>query len=167
MKQKTYDCTLRFLGQIHHQLPLEGVTRHELQLLAFMHGGESIVDVKFAGEREVFLPLIEGQTEAKLVRSEMDEFKRLARKYDNLVNPGRGKKAVEECFHTRIDDFEEFVKEVDAREAALAAADAAEAEAAIKAGADAHNAVEKQIEEVARQTGMPPVGARFAQTARQ
>lgn len=167
MKQKTYNCNLRFKGDILHQLPLQGVTRHELQFLAFLHGADAIADVRFAGESEVFMPLAEGATEPQLVANEMGEFKRLALKYDDIVNPGRGKKAVEACFHTRIDDFDAIVTEVDARESALAAADRAEAEAAIATGGAGHAVVEKQLEEATVKVGVPPVGQRVFSQARQ
>ena len=166
MEQKIYSATLRYKGDILHQLSLPHVTKHELQLLAFMHGAEAIADVKYVGKEVVYLPLPEGATERQPVLSEMGEFKRLAQKYDDIVNPGRGRKAVEACFHTRLEDFEAIVAEVDAREAVMRAAEEAEAKAAVDAGGVAHVEVEKQIEEVTKAVGVPPVGSRiFADAA--
>lgn len=167
MEQKVYDATLRFKGDIHHQLPLSRVTKHELQLLAFMHGAAAIAEVKYVGKEVVYLPIPEGATVAEAVVTEMGEFKRLAQKYDDIVNPGRGRKAVEACFHTRLEDFDAVVDEVDAREAVMRAAEEAEAKAAVAEAGAAHEAVEKQINEATAKVGVPPVGSRvFGQEAR-
>lgn len=161
--QKTYSCVLRFQGSMNHAVPMELVTKHELQLLAFMHGTGSVVELRGRGEREMSFPE-DADGKSRPVASEMDEFRRLAMKYDTLVNSGRGKKAVEVCFHTRIEDFGAIITEVDAREAILAAADAADAEAVLAQGGADHAKIAKQLEEVEKtNTG---VGSRFAETAK-
>lgn len=156
MDQKTYSCVLRFRGELLHSVPLSCVTKHELQLLAFMHGAEAIAELKFIKSQPVFHPANEAG-EAEIVKSEMDEFKRLARKYDTLVNSGRGKKAVEECFRTRIEDFDAIVAEVDARDAMAKAAEEAEAQAAVT---DAAKNREKPEDVAHTQTAKPPMGSR-------
>lgn len=137
MKQKMYDCTLRFRGEVIHTLPLERVTKDELRLLAFMHGAESVVELRYKGEGE-----IEG------IKDQMDEYRRLARKYDTIVNSGRGKKWVEECFKTSITDFDSVIDDVAPQDAVAAAAEAAEKEAADLVEAAGKERVEtvKQIE---------------------
>lgn len=169
--QKTYACVLRFKGDVQNTLPLAGVTKHELQLLAFMHGIGSVVEVRFTGLHQIEFPTGDEPTfnEAgvpilRYVETEMEEFRRLARKYDTVVNSGRGRKAVEECFRTRIEDFDAIVAEVDARASMEKAAELAEAEAALKAGGEGH---ERVVQEVAASGAPPtaPVGQRFAASA--
>lgn len=156
MKQKIYNCMLRFKGAILHQLPVNGATMAELKLLAFMHGDGAIADLKFVGMQEVYFPKGEAEEKPRLVESEMDEYKRLALKYEHIVNPGRGRKAVETCFSVRLEDFDAMVAEVDARDAVAQAAEAAEAKAAITEGDE----VRKKIEAEKQPPIIPPIGER-------
>lgn len=158
MDQKTYSCVLRFKGELLHSKPIDCATKHELQLLAFMHGGESVVDIKFLKSQPVYFPPEEGQ-EPRLVKSEMDEYKRLARNYDTLVNSGRGRKAVEECFRIRIEDFDSIVAEVDARESVARQAEEAEARAAIAEAAK--NRPEPEPATVVAEPEKKPIGSRL------
>lgn len=111
--QKTYSCTLRFLGSIINNVPLTGLTREELTLLAYLHGNEAVADIAYTGMKPV-LTFNPDEGAPEYVASQMDEYRRLARKYDTIVNSGRGKAAVEKCFSIQLIDFDSIVDEVDA-----------------------------------------------------
>jgi hypothetical protein len=170
MKQKTYSCVLRFKGGVIHTVPLEAVTKSELQLLAFLHGVDAVVEIKYVGDREFYFPAGDEGMEPTLVKSEREELRRLARKYDNVVNSGRGRKAVETCFHTTLDDFDSVVAEVDALAAIDSAAQAAEAKAAqavVAAGGAEREKIEKERAEAEAALAKQPVGSRvFGEGAR-
>lgn len=103
--QKTYSCQVRLLGAITNTVPLEGVTRDELKLLAYIHGAEALANVEYLGMRPV-LTFNPDEGSPVYVESQMDEYRRLARKYDTIVNSGRGKAAVEKCFGVQLLDFD-------------------------------------------------------------
>ena len=133
VKQKTYSCELRFRGNQLMTVALSPVTRHELKMLAYIHGAEAIPPqgIKFLGEAEILNPHKPGDD--KVVRSEMEELKRLAKKYDvlaDLEGVNRGRRNVEACFNTTLDDFEDVMAmNVDPRARAEEAMIAAELEA--------------------------------------
>lgn len=135
--QRTYTCVLRFKGLILHAVPLAEVTRDELKLIAFLHGADAVAELRFIGEREVVARMEDTADGPRpvFVTSQMDEFRRLARKYDSLVNSGRGQRAVEDCFKTRIIDLDSVVEEVDAVDAVERRAAEADAKAEIQAAA--------------------------------
>lgn len=119
-KQKRYNVmfavTQDVSGRPLHTIPLQRITRDELKYLAFTHGATSIVagGITFVGEevvmysgrgddgKEVFIP----------VRSQMEEYMRIARKYDmtsELIGVGKSRDRVEACFKVRLDDFDDSV----------------------------------------------------------
>lgn len=149
-----FDTTLYFGHSINetkvHSFPMRGVTKQELQFLAFLHGHECFKEneIVFAGKAPVVLqagspPLPNGEVDPNGVptiycQSERDDLKRIARKYDKIIDPGVGVKRVEACFGVRLDGFENMVETVNAKEAAGAAAERAEraaAAAAVSSGA--------------------------------
>lgn len=132
-KQKTYNCVLKFRGEQLHSMPLEGVTKHELQLLAFIHGADAVAELRVAGPQRIVSRYTEGG-DPIYVDNEMGEYERLARKYDTIVNSGRGKKAVEECFRVRLTGFENVIEQISAVDAMEAKAAEAEAKAALVSG---------------------------------
>jgi len=126
-KQKTYDVSLALErtvgGQPLHTVPMTGITRDELKFLAFVHGGDSIVQntIKFVGEKVVerseraMSGPKEGQEVFVPVRSQMEEYVRIAKKYDmtsELIGLGNSRKRVEECFKVRLDDFDDSILSV-------------------------------------------------------
>lgn len=132
LKQKIYNCTLRFKGEMLHSVPLERVTRDELKLLAFMHGPESIPPAEIVPlGTEVVLDHEDEHGEKHYVQSQVGEYLRLARKYDSRVNSGRGRINVEKCFNTTLVDFGAVIEAVDPIAAIDRAADAADAKAAL------------------------------------
>lgn len=123
-KQKCYDVMLavtRTPGGIPmHTVPMSGITRDELKYLAFVHGGDSIVQtsIKFVGEKVVEMAVRadagpkEGQEILVPVTSQMQEFVRIAKKYDmtsELIGLGKSRQRVEECFKVRLDDFDDSI----------------------------------------------------------
>jgi len=128
--QKTYTCVLKFKGEQLHSVPLEEVTLDELRLLAYIHGGGSIDSIRTTGMKRIVSHTTEGG-DPVYVENQGDEYKRLARKYDQLVNSGRGKKMVEACFNTHLIDFENVIEEVDAVGQVEALAAVAEAKAQV------------------------------------
>jgi hypothetical protein len=165
--QKTYDCILRFRGNINNSVPLFGITKHELQLLAFMHGVEALppTDIRARGEKVIVDEMATAIREDGVVitvKNERDEFQRLARKYDLVVDTGRGKKAVEECFRVRLDGFDNIIEEVNPLDAMEKAAADAEAKAALALGGSGHERVK---EEMKSGEIIPPVGSRVFSSA--
>ena len=54
----------------------------------------------------------EGQEVMVPVRSQMEEYVRIAKKYDmasELIGLGKSRQRVEECFKTRLDDFDDSI----------------------------------------------------------
>jgi hypothetical protein len=142
MLQKIYDCTL-ILWAPHLQgaplpintRPLSGVTRDEIKLLASIHGADRITNIVARGEGEVMMlvPNEHGKTVLVPVKSQMDEYKRLAAKYDTkaAVNEAQtGRFRVEKCFNVKLDDFDDLMETLDAAETLEAQLNAAEAKAA-------------------------------------
>lgn len=159
-----FDTTLYFKNSINetkiHSIPLTRVTKQEIQFLAFLHGHDAIrsAEVKFVGKDVV--PL-ERSVEAGIIsycKSDRDDLKRIARKYDKIVDPGIGKTRVEACFNVRLDGFENVIEEVNAVEMAGAAAERAEQEAvaaAAAAGAARAQELKPPPEEVPEQVADP------------
>lgn len=159
MEQKIYSCVLRFKGDMLHSIPKEEITKHELQLLAFIHGTPAIAELRYLRTGRVidtFLTTARDDGQVVYVESEMDEFKRLARQYDTIVNSGRGRKAVEECFRIRIEDFDSIVAEVDAVDAMEKKAAEAEAKAALQNGGESRTVAMQAALEVSP----PTIGSR-------
>lgn len=162
LQMRTYECVLVSMKNKDHKLPLVGVTKQELQLLAFIHGVDCVpVDsIKPLGTNPVRM----GRTpegEPIYVKSEMDEYMRLATKYDQFVNPGRGKKYVEDCFKVTLGGFDAILSEINALEAMDAAVNKVDKDAAVaalKEGAGTREAIEAEAK--ARAESDPPVGAR-------
>lgn len=111
--QKSYSCQIRFLGNITNTLPLECVTLDELKLLAYMHGNEAVADIKHLGMRPT-LTFNPDEGAPIYVQDQMGEYMRLARKYDTIVNSGRGKAAVEKCFGIQLVNFDAIINELNA-----------------------------------------------------
>lgn len=130
-KQRIFSCEIRLQGSINNTVVLGSVTRDELKLLAYLHGAEALPadKIKYLGMFPVptFNP---DEGAPQYVASQDDEYRRLARKYDSLVNTGRGKEAVEKCFNVHLIDFDAIIDAVDPRDAADAAIAEAEARAA-------------------------------------
>lgn len=119
-KQKTYDVlfavTQDVSGRPLHTIPLKGVTRDELKYLAFTHGATSIVSggITFVGEAVVFASGRgeDGKETLIPVRSQMEEYIRIAKKYDmtsELIGVGKSRDRVEECFKVRLDEFDDSI----------------------------------------------------------
>lgn len=168
-KQKTYDCIFRHGGSLLHSMPLQGVTRDELKLLAYVHGQDSVTAIAFKGERQMFMFVRapeghkkEGQEVEMPVLSQEEEYKRLARKYDTLSDLdgiGRGRRYVESCFKVRLDDMDDgMFKDVDPVAAIEEAAARAEIAATTRAGEDAPPA--GAAPSLAGAVARPPVAAR-------
>lgn len=49
---KLYDCKLRLGGSVLNEIPKEGVTAPEIEVLRAIHGSDAVVDIKSAGEVE-------------------------------------------------------------------------------------------------------------------
>lgn len=123
-RQKTYDVVLAVTkdvsGRALHTIPLSAITKDELKYLAFVHGGDAIVPgtIRFIGERVVEHPVRaadgpkEGQEVMVPVRSQMEEYVRISKKYDmtsELIGLGKSRQRVEECFKVRLDDFDDSI----------------------------------------------------------
>lgn len=67
---KTYDCSVRLAGNLNQVVPKFGVTEFEIIVLRRLHGNDSVVGIKSAGERDV---------------SKKDELNRLAPIYGTTV----------------------------------------------------------------------------------
>lgn len=137
-KQSIFNCTMRFRGSVIHTMPLEGVTKDELKLLAFLHSVDSLPseEIKFV-RKDVVVDRIEDDGTIIYVLSQDGEYRRLSRKYDTIVNSGRGKKYVETCFNTTLVDFGAVIDAVSPvdemeRRAAEAEAKTAVSEAAVE-----------------------------------
>lgn len=170
MKQKVYKCVIRLRGELINTVPLEGVTKDELRLLAFIHGTEAIPssELKYLGEQEVFYEEAstdDGAVMKRMVESQMDEYRRLARKYDSLVSTGRGKTLVEECFKTRLDDFDNLVNVESAEEFADRVAKEAEAKLEIAAGGEAKAEAMRTHDAAITQHGA--IGSKLAESVSQ
>lgn len=169
MKMRTYSCVLVSKKNKEHEVPLSGVTKQELQLLAFIHGIESLptARIRSLGLNDVLVRRGKTPEENVYVESEMDEYQRLATKYESLVNPGRGKTYVETCFNVKLTGFDHILEEVnalDAMEQAARDADAAEATAAISVGGAVREAtLEKAAADAAK---TEPVGSKLFASAR-
>ena len=166
MEMRTYDCVLVSQKNKDHKIPLTAVTKQELQLLAFIHGPSCIPveTIKPRGPETVSYRNKDGVRVQ--VESEMDEYMRLALKYDQFVNPGRGKKYVEDCFKVTLGGFDAILSEInaiDAMDAAVTQAEQAEASKVITEGATARREVEAAVK--ARAGDEPPVGSRVFGTA--
>ena len=170
--QKVYDCIFRHGGNVLHSVPLMGLTKPELKLLAFVHGNDAIdtASIKYRGEREIVMRVRapsghdkEGQEIVVPVESEQQEYKRLALKYDVLSDIDgiqRGKKYVEDCFKVRLDDFDDNVfTEVDPVEQVEAAIAAAE----VKATKSAAEVAQERTQ--ASQPRVPSMDGIFKSTA--
>lgn len=148
MLQKAFKCFLILhapqLGGSKlpiNKLPLSPVTMPELKLLAFMHGQDSVVDIEYINMQE-FSYCEPGKVEAVVVASEMDEYRRLATKYDvkSSVRPETtGRYKVEKCFRVKLDDFDDLMGRID--DAVTLESQIARAEA--KAFAQTQNAAEQ------------------------
>lgn len=156
--QKLYSLIFRHGGNVLHTMPLHNLTREEVKLLAFIHGGDAVdtASIKFTGQRQITMHVRapegherQGQEIEVPVLSQMDEYKRLALKYDvfsDLDGIGRGRRYVEECFGVRLDNMDDSIfEEVDP----IAAAEAAMAAAEAKAGGAKHEEKVKAAEGIA------------------
>lgn len=162
MEQKMYSAVLRYRGQQMHTLPISEITYHELKLLVFVHGIDAFPtdQIKYVGKKVIEeVRFVDGRKQRIVISSEMDELKRLARKYDPLsdhTGVPRGRKYVEDCFKMRLDDFETAFEQVDpilvAEQAAIQAEMKAEAEAKAKAEVEA----QKRSEMEKAVAGLPP-----------
>lgn len=47
---KLYDCRVRLAGLVHHEVPKYAATEKEIILLRTIHGADSVVGIKNAGE---------------------------------------------------------------------------------------------------------------------
>lgn len=178
-----FDTMLYFGHSINetkvHSLPIRRVTKQELQFLAFLHGHECFKEneIVFIGKDRVVLqagspPLPNGEpdpngTPTLYCQSDRDDLKRIARKYDKIIDPGVGVKRVEACFGVRLDGFENMVETVNAKEAAGAAAERAEraaATAAVSAGAARKNEVKPPESEPQPQERPDPALERATQS---
>jgi hypothetical protein len=160
MEVKTYSCVVKPTKNPLHEVPMQRVTKQELQLLAFIHGVEALpMDrVKYLGKRPMVMTTrLEDDTDKNgaiitrrvpvYVNSEMDEYRRLVLKYDTRVNPGRGKQYVQDCFKVVIDGFDHLMGEIDALSAvenSLEQVERDSLEGAIQTGATARNEVEER-----------------------
>lgn len=133
--QRTYSCLLRLRGDMNTSIPLSPVTKDELKLLAFLHGAEAVTEIKYLGTAAIpeWNP---DEGAPKYVQGQDGEYRRLARKYDNIVNSGRGKMAVEKCFNTHLIDFDAIVEAVNPVDAIERQAAEAEAKSEISHAAE-------------------------------
>jgi hypothetical protein len=156
-----FACSVRLLGSQLNTVPLECVTRDELTLIAYIHGHEALADVRYLGQRQVptFNP-DEGAPE--FVGSQDAEYRRLARKYDTIVNSGRGKAAVEKCFNVQLIDFDAVVSAVSAADEAERMAAEAEAKSLISAAGEQRESEIKREPEAKPPSG--GLGAAIAST---
>lgn len=173
--QKVYDCIFRHGGNLLHTVPLTNLTKHELKLLAFIHGNDAIDtnSIKYRGERTVMMQIrapegytnadgreVGGQEILVPVESEQQEYKRLAYKYDVLSDIDgvqRGRKYVEDCFKIRLEEFDDnMFAEIDP----VAAVEAAAAAAEVKATKSAAEVAEERVN--ASQPKAPTIFARSA-----
>lgn len=163
MEQKTYSCVVRLKGDLNHTIPLELVTLDELKLLAFIHGPAAVPlsEVRSKGVAKIIMETAEDGTVA-YVMSQMQEYIRLARKYDDIVNSGRGRKKVEDCFKTRLDDFDAIIAELDPLAAMENVAAQADAAAALEAAGMSRIEALKKVESQPTLPQRVGVGDRFA-----
>lgn len=118
--QRVYNCLMVLRSRlapseaVTHTIPLERVTRDELKLLAFIHGVDAVPGnhISFVGTERV-VDHVDDAGVIHYVESAQGEYRRLARKYDTIVNSGRGRKYVEECFNTTLMDFGAVIEKVD------------------------------------------------------
>ena len=52
-KVKVFNCEVRHGGDVMHSLYKEGVSMREIRVLKAIHGTDSVVNVKDAGEKEI------------------------------------------------------------------------------------------------------------------
>jgi hypothetical protein len=148
-KLKTYACVLVSKKNPKHETPIECATLKEIQLLAFIHGVESLptARIKPLGERQIPMSR-DAAGNVIYVSNETDEYQRLAAKYETRVNPGKGKKYVEDCFKVTLGGFDHIIQEVNAIEAIESAVNQAERDEASKVIA-AGGAMRAEAERVA------------------
>lgn len=160
MDQKTFSCVVRLKGELHHSIPLDLVTLDELKLLAFIHGPEALptADIRAKGPQKIIFET-EEDGNVIYVETQMQEYMRLSRKYDNIVNSGVGRKRVEECFKTRLDDFDALVAAIDPVSAMEQAAAQAEAAAALEEAGMSREAARRSV---TAPPETPRMGDRFA-----
>jgi hypothetical protein len=165
MLQRTYKANLwLFAPQAPARIkitavPLERCTKEELTLLSFIHGSDAVTDVR-----------VDGTYDFHGVESQMDEYKRLADKYDDLSSPAnrgqKGRMKVENCFRVTLSGFETLIDDINAADSAdakIAAAEAATAEAAT-VEAEVRVAAEEAREAQPMPTIEAPVGSGLGDT---
>lgn len=161
-EQRTYSCNIRLQGSIINTVPLERVTRDELKLLAYLHGSGAVADIKYLGmyPTPTFNP---DEGAPQYVEDQMGEYLRLARKYDTIVNSGRGKVAVEKCFGVQLIDFDAVIDEVNAIDSVERAAAEAEARTEVSKAAEQREEERKRSQEAERPAGgHGPIGSALA-----
>lgn len=97
-KVEIYNCELKHGATTTtvHTIPKNGVTAREITLLRAMHGADSVLNIKPAGEREV---------------DQKQELLLLARNYANTQDPFSGKKLVERVFSVVLANYEQWIEE--------------------------------------------------------
>lgn len=162
--QKSYSCQIRFLGNITNTVVLECVTLDELKLLAYLHGNEAVADIKHIGMRPT-LTFNPDEGAPIYVQDQMGEYLRLARKYDTIVNSGRGKAAVEKCFGIQLVDFDSIINEVNAVDEVSRKAAEAEAKTEMsKAGEQRENERKATLDQPPRNPIGGGIGSRLAES---